>query len=187
MGVDYRAAVEELAVPHRRKAAMRVLMIAGGAATPSVREGLHHSDPAVRVACCQVLDHFLDDAALPELVENLSHPDPQVRGWAVHALACDRCKEGSCRPAEADSLPVAIRMLLEDPSREVRQQAVGLVGTAVHRSPDALAAVVTAHQSDVHPVVRKMAGWFVPGGPRYEATKPRPGRSPARTRGPSQP
>ena len=168
------ALVEDLAVPHRRKEAKRSLMRAGSAATPAVRQGLRHPSAAVRCACCQVLDHFLDEAALPELLDNLSHPDPHVRVWAVHALACDRCKQGACRPAESDSLPVAIRMLLEDPAREVRQQAAGLVGAAVHRSPEALAAIVTAHRSDAHPVVRKIAGWHLPGGARYEATKPRP-------------
>ncbi|HMC41431.1 MAG TPA: HEAT repeat domain-containing protein, partial [Acidimicrobiales bacterium] len=146
---------------------LRALMVAGTAATPAVRTGLRHDDPAVRAACCQVLDHFLDEAALPELLENLSHSDPQVRAWAVHALACDGCKEGSCRPAEKDSLPVAIGMLLKDPSREVRQQAAGLVGAAVHRSPEALAAIAEAHRTDPHPAVRKVAGWHVPGGARY--------------------
>lgn len=177
MRVDSLALVEDLAVPHRFRSAKRSLMLAGTAATSAVREGLHHPNPVVRAGCCQVLDHFLDEAALPELLENLDHPDPQVRGWAVHALACDRCKEGSCRPAESDSLPVAIRMLLKDPSRQVRQQAAGLVGPAVHRSPDALAAIVTAHQSDPHPVVRKIAGWWVPGGARFQATEPRPVRT----------
>jgi HEAT repeat protein len=152
MASDSMAVVQDLVVPHRRKVAIRALMLAAAAATPAIRRGLHHPDPAVRSASCQVLDHYLDQAALPELLENL------------------------CRPAESESLPVAIRMRLEDPSGEVRQQAAGLVGARVHRSRDALAAIVIACRSDPHPVVRKIAGWFVPGGPRYEATKPRPVR-----------
>jgi len=159
MDTDYRTLVEDLALAHRRQAALGHLMLAGTAATPAVRAGLRHESAAVRTACCQILDHFLDEAALPELLENLSHPDPQVRGWAVHALACDRCKEGVCRPGEELSLPLAIRMLLDDPAREVRQQAAGLVGPAVHRSPEALAAIDHAHRLDGHPVVRKIAGW----------------------------
>lgn len=130
----------------------------------------------VRVGCCQVLDHFLDEGAVPELIESLSHPHPGVRAWAVHALACDCCKEGACRPGQAQSPPYAIRMLAEDPAHQVRADAARLVSAAVHRSPDALGAIERAHRDDPHPVVRKIAGWFVPGGPRYEATKPRPAR-----------
>ena len=181
MQVDFAQTVEDLGVAHRRRQALRALMLAGPEATAAVRDGLGHPDPMVRVGCCQVLDHFLDQDAVPELVENLSHSDPQVRAWAVHALACDRCKEGSCRPGDDESLPHAIRMLTEDPAREVRQQAVALVGMAVHRSPAALDAVQRAHREDEHPVVRKIAGWYIPGGPRYEATKPRLAR-PARHR-----
>jgi HEAT repeat protein len=151
-------------------------MRAGAGATPAVRAGLAHPDPTVRVGCCQVLDHFLDDDAVPELIENMSHPDPQVRSWAVHALACDRCKEGACRPGEGQFLADAIRMLSDDPARIVRQQAAALVGLAVHRDPAALAAIERAHRHDPHPVVRKIAGWFVPGGPRYEAIRPKPVR-----------
>jgi hypothetical protein len=47
-----------------------------------------------------VLDHFLDEAALPELIENLRDEDDLVRARAMHALACDRCKEGACRSGE---------------------------------------------------------------------------------------
>src|SRR5262249_44949551 len=87
---------------------LRGLMAAGSLATPAVREGLHHPEPAVRVGCCQVLDHFMDEAALPELIENLGHENETVRAWAMHALACDRCKEGICRPGEDQVLPAAI-------------------------------------------------------------------------------
>ena len=71
--------VEELAVTHRAQAALRGLMDAGPLATPIVRQGLQHPNPVVRVGCCKVLDHFLDESALPELIENLAHPDEEVR------------------------------------------------------------------------------------------------------------
>ena len=98
-------------------------MAAGSAATPAVRRGLQHDNPALRQACCKILDHFLDADALPELMDNLDHSDATVHGWAMHALACDRCKEGACRPGEDDSLPIAIRLLHDDPDQHVRQQA----------------------------------------------------------------
>jgi len=164
---SYERWVEDLAVEHRAQGALRQLMAAGSSATPALRRGLRHSDPAVRVGCCKVLDHFLDDAALPELIDNLTHDHEWVRAWALHALACDRCKEGECRPGEDDVLPLAVRMLREDPSRAVRQMAAGMVGPSVHRSEEARRALEQAHAHDPHPVVRKIAGWYVPGGPRY--------------------
>lgn len=165
----WRRDVDALAVPHRANDALRRLMAAGDRAAPIVRAGLRHADPAVRVGCCKVLDHHMNDAALPELIDNLTHPDEQVRAWALHALACDRCKEGACRPGEDQVIPIAARMLLEDPSRRVRQMAAGLVGEAVHRSAAALPALEHASQHDLHPVVRKICGWYVRGGPRFTA------------------
>lgn len=170
---SYRGDVNMLSVPHRAGEALKRLMAAGQAATAVVREGLHHADPAVRVGCCKVLDHFMDEAAVPELIENLDHPDEQVRCWAMHALACDKCKEGSCRPGEDQVIPIAARMLLEDSSRRVRQSAAGLVGESVHRSAVALPALQHTRIHDPSPIVRKIAGWYLPGGPRYKALAPK--------------
>ena len=174
---DYRRLVEDLAIKHRAKQAQRQLMAAGLLATPAVREGLRHPEPAVRVGCCGVLDHHMDEAALPELMENLHHEDEMVRAWALHALACDRCKEGTCRPGEEQVLPIAVRMLLEDESRRVREMAAGLLGPSVHRQPEVLRALEWAHEHDPHPVVRKIAGWYTPGGPIYARLTPKPSRT----------
>ncbi|NJM40531.1 MAG: HEAT repeat domain-containing protein [Anaerolineae bacterium] len=134
---------------------------------------MRHPSSMVRVGCCKVLDQFMDEAALPELIDNLTHADEEVRAWALHALACDRCKEGMCRPVADDVIPRAAKMLLEDQSRRVRQMAAGLVGEGVLRSAAALPALEQARKTDPHPVVRKIAGWYLPGGPRYKtlATK----------------
>lgn len=160
-----------LASPHRRKVALRKLMAAGRAGTPVVRSGLGHADPEVRIACCKILDHFMDEEALPELVANVRDPHPGVRAWAIHALACDRCKEGVCRPGEDDVIPMVVDALRNDVDRSVRQQAAGLLGPAVKRSEAARAAIEYAHAHDPHPAVRKVAGWWVPGGPRYRKLK----------------
>ena len=87
---DFNILVSHLGVEHRAKKALRELMATGPAATPTLRRGLSHPDPEVRVGCCKVLDHFLDEEALPELIDNLGHQDETVRAWAMHALACDR-------------------------------------------------------------------------------------------------
>jgi hypothetical protein len=170
---DFDCLVGNLAVPHRAKGALSRLMAAGARATPAVRRGLRHPDPAVRVGCCKVLDHFLDEAAVPELMDNLEHSDEDVRRWAMHALACDRCKQGTCRPGEDDVIPMAIRFLASDVSPQVRYEAAGLLGPAVHERADALRALEHARDHDPDPGVRKKARWFTPGGPRFERTKPR--------------
>jgi hypothetical protein len=171
---DYRRLIADLAVKHRAQQARRDLMAAGALATSALVEGLRHPEPAVRIGCCQVLDHHLDEAALPALIENLHHENEMVRAWAMHALACDRCKEGSCRPGEDQVLPIATQMLLTDESRRVRQMAAGLLGPSVHRRPDVLRALAHAHAHDPHPVVRKIAGWYIPGGPLYKRLAPKP-------------
>jgi hypothetical protein len=168
--------VEDLAVGHRAKGALRQLMAAGMEATPALRRGLSHPEPEVRVGCCIVLDHFMDEAAVPDLMANLTHEDARVRGWALHALACDRCKEGSCRPGEDDVVPIAIRMLREDASLAVRKQAAHMLIPAVHKRADACRALEEAHRGDPSPLVRKVAGWGVPGGPIYKRLMPKPVR-----------
>jgi HEAT repeat protein len=166
---DYWRDVEDLRIKHRAKAALRRLMVAGASATPALRAGLRHDFAEVRVGCCVVLDHFLDQAALPELIANLDHEDERVRGWAMHALACDRCKEGECRPGEDDTVPLAIRMLEHDPSRIVRAQAVHLLGqsAAIARS-DVLRVLEQARDGDPDPNVRSIARRYAPGGAIYE-------------------
>jgi hypothetical protein len=170
---NFERLVEDLGVAHRAKASLRHLMDAGALATPAVRRGLRHPNPAVRVGCCQVLDHFFDEGALGELIENLTHPNADVRAWAMHALACDRCKEGVYRPGEDDVIPLATYMLLHDDSRQVRQMAAGLLGPSVHHRPDVMRALEYAREHDPHPVVRKIARWYTPGGPRYERLTPK--------------
>lgn len=171
---EYDRVVDELGIEHRAKAAMRSLIAAGTRATPAVRRGLGHADPRVRARCCDVLDHFLEADAIPELMENLRHSDAGVRARAMHALACDRCKEGACRPAEDEVISAAIRLLSKDPDRFVRKAAIEALGPAVHRGREALDAVVAAHDADPDPLVRKVAGWYCPGGSIYQRLRPRP-------------
>lgn len=170
---DFDLAVEHLGVPHRAKHARWTLMYGGAESVPALKRGLSHPNPRVREACCVVLDHHLEEDCIPDLMANLDHEDVGVRAWALHALACDRCKEGTCRPGEGDTLPLAIRMMLEDPSSLVRARAIALVGEAVHRSPDAIDALLRALETEPSPGNRKIIRWWIPGGPRYERTKPK--------------
>ena len=169
---DFALDVENLAIKHRAKAAFRSLMLGGSAAAPFVRQGLRHTNPDIVVGCCRVLDHFLYDEAVPDLVELLAHPVAEVRAWSLHALACDKCKEGACRPGEDESIPIALSMLLEDPSPRVRVMATDLVGTVVHRRLDVAAALERARDDDPNPNVRKQAALRAPGGALYRRTSP---------------
>jgi hypothetical protein len=69
-----------------------------------------------------------------------------------------------------------MRMLVEDPEYHVRTEAAALLGPSAHSRPDVVAALIEAHHHDAHPVVRKVAGWHIPGGSIYERTKPTPVR-----------
>ena len=184
---DYFGWVERLAIPHHQKEAMWHLILSGPDALPFVRAGLASDDTRVRVGCTKVLDHLVDDDALDDLVEMVTDDDAEVRGSALHALACERCKDNGCTPSMTTVLPAALDRLRNDPDDHVRNNALGVIGQWVHQSAEALDAVVEAHVNDPHPAVRKMAGWFVPGGVRYEKTKPKvrarrssDSRSPAR-------
>ncbi|HEX4821865.1 MAG TPA: HEAT repeat domain-containing protein [Acidimicrobiales bacterium] len=177
MVVDHDRTVEHLGVAHRAKDARWSLMLAGIDAVPALKRGLSHPNPRVREACCVVLDHHLEPDCIPDLIANLHHDDAGVRGWALHALACDRCKEGSCRPGESDTVPIAVRMMLEDPDASVRARAIGLVGEAVHRHPAAVDALERALDKEPAAGNRKIIRWWLPGGPRYERTKPKPTRA----------
>ncbi|HKE74538.1 MAG TPA: HEAT repeat domain-containing protein, partial [Acidimicrobiales bacterium] len=102
---DMAGWVAELASPPRAKRAYRHLVAAGPPALPAVRAGLADPNADVRMYCTQALDHLVDGKSFPLLVALLGDDDARVRGHALHALACDRCKTTTCRPAKADVLP----------------------------------------------------------------------------------
>jgi hypothetical protein len=164
---SYLGLIEDLAVAHRASGALTRLMRAGTVATLFLCRGLRHDNPAVRIGCCIVLDHFLDEAAVPELIANLTHADNEVRAWALHALACDRCKQGACRPGEDMVIPIALRMLQDDPSPRVRHEVAHLLGRNAHRRADICRALEDARDHDPDPGTRKIAGWYAPRGPIY--------------------
>jgi hypothetical protein len=172
--------INQLGVRHRATTAYRTLFEMGFAVVPAAREGLRHHNAAVRYYCCALLDHFLVPEALGDLMGILRDPDPRVRQWALHTLACDRCKQGSCHPLEAEVLPQALRLLSEDDDSHVRAMAIEVVGQYVHTNLVAERALVDANRNDPSPAVRKKAGWYAPGGPIHRRTAPRPARKPRR-------
>lgn len=169
--------VEYLADPHRRVPAYQRLISLGAESRGPARAGLRHRDPQVRAQCCRVLDHVMDPDSIPDLVAAVHDPADEVRIEALHALACDRCKNGSCRPAAEAVLPTALAVLRGDASPGVRQRAAELVGAWAHARPEAAAALQAAVRADPSPAVRKKASWYAPGGSIYRRTAPRPGRA----------
>jgi HEAT repeat protein len=160
--------VELLADPHRSAGAYARLRKLGSGAAEAAREGLRHDDARVRQYCCVILDHVLDDASIGPLIQALDDPAARVRMQAVHALACDRCKKGACRPAPQAVLPRAIALLASDPSAHVRAYAAELVGRFAHSHPAACEAISNAAAHDPSPAVRKKASWYAPGGTIYQ-------------------
>jgi HEAT repeat protein len=173
IAADLWRALEELAVPHRAQRAFWHLVLSGPAALPIVRAGLADDRAEVRAHCVRVLDHLADDSSFADLVGMLDDPSAAVRQHALHALVCDRCKEGACRPSKGDVLPVAMRLLAHDPDQHVRAMAVEAVARWAHTDEAAEAALVRARDEDPHPAVRKKAGWFAPGGPIHRKTAKR--------------
>jgi len=172
---DNEALVSCLGDPQRVVAAYHELLRRGQDAVGAIRAGLHHQIPAVREGCCRLLDHLVDTDSMGQLIAMADDPDARVRTAAFHALACDRCKGGTCAPGAGRVLEPAIQHLASDPDAHVRAMAaeLTLAGKFVHTDGRAVTALETSHAQDPSPVVRKKAGWFTPGGTIYQRTVPR--------------
>ena len=169
---DFPGWVARLADPLRARQAFWQLVVSGADALPAVRDGLGHPNAEVRMYCTKALDHLVDTDSFPQLVAMLDDPDDRVRWDALHALACDRCKENDCRPDKREVLPLAIRLLRNDPSRHVRGMAAEVVARWVHTDEAAADALIEARDTDPAPTVRKKASWHAPGGPIHRKTRP---------------
>lgn len=159
--------------PVRSRAAYWKLLSAGSRALPALGRGLDEPEPEIRLNCVKVLDHLADDSCIPLLAAALRDEDARVRREALHALACEDCKEHDCAITADGVLAPAIELLLWDPHDGVRAAATAVVGRFVHASPDAAAALAAARDRDKNPTVRKIASWHVRGGPIHERTRPR--------------
>lgn len=165
--------VEELGVKHRSKQAFWHLVLSGAPALPAVRRGLSSPNGRVRAECTRVLDHLVDEESWPELIGMLDDDEAAVRTWAMHALACDRCKDNECRPDKRDVFPKALEALRNDDDPFVRAIAVEVVARWVYDDEHAEHALIDACANDPSPAVRKKASWFVPGGTVYEKNSPK--------------
>lgn len=158
---DFDGWVAQLANSERRQRAKIHLREAGQPAVPAVRRGMHHPKPIVRRLCTSILDRLADEPAIADLVAALDDEDPEVVKRALHALACDQCKENDCRPGEELFVPRALE-LLHHPNADVRAGAIDTLGKVANRRPDIAAALaeVAAHDRDSR--LRGMAHHRVP-------------------------
>jgi HEAT repeat protein len=161
---DYAAWVAQLSDPLRASPAYWHLVVSGPEAREAVVHGLGSDDASTRRHCARALDHLVDESSFPALIDLLDDTDPFVRVEAIHALACDRCKDDACRPVASAVLPKAVDVLTNDSDPHVRAYAVELVGRFVHTHLSAEQAIVAAAETDASPAVRKKARWYAPGG-----------------------
>ena len=176
-GLSAEQLVAALGDPHRSADALWRLIAFGPDAASPARDGLGHPDPRVRVNCCKVLDHVMGQDDLAAVIGALADPEPEVRWNALHALACDRCKSGECRPSAAAVLPPALALLIADPSPRVRAGACEVAGAWAHSRREAAEALRASACTDPSPAVRKKASWYAPGGPIFRRTQPRTPRT----------
>lgn len=110
----------------------------------------------MRRQCVNLLDHLVDDDSLPALIAAVDDADPAVAGRALHALACDRCKEGECRPGEDLWVPRALD-LLRHPEPDLRAAAIDALGKVASRRADVAAALGDVAHRDPDQGLRSMA------------------------------
>lgn len=119
--------VDALAVSEERFPAFVALVALGAEALPAIRDGLASPNWQVRRWCAMCLDRVADADSLLALVPLLRDPQSGVRLWAVHALACDHCKEDVECPV--DVVPLLIERIEIDKSLRVRRMAMIMLGT----------------------------------------------------------
>jgi HEAT repeat protein len=153
---DFDGWVSHLGVTSCRRRAKVHLLGAGAAALPALRRGLRHPKVIVRQQCVRIFDQLVDEESLSELVLALDDPDAGVRARALHALACDRCKENACRPGEDLWVPRALDLLHErDP--DLRAAAIDALGKVAARRDDVAAALAHVAVTDTDKGLRGMA------------------------------
>src|SRR5436190_10352216 len=113
---DFDGWVSQLGVSSCRPRAKSHLVSSGSLAVPALRRGLSHPKAIVRRQCVRIFDQLVDEASLPDLVVALDDDDPGVCARALHALACDRCKQNECRPGEDLWVPRALDFLWNHPN-----------------------------------------------------------------------
>ena len=105
---------------------------------------------------------MVDEESLSALLRALDDEVPEVSARALHALACDRCKQNECRPGEDLWVPRAVEFLQTNSNPDLRAAAIDALGKVVSRRPDVATVLHTAAENDPNRGLRSMARRFVP-------------------------
>ena len=154
---DFDGWVSQLGISSCRQRARFHLLESGPRALPALRRGLRHQKAIVRQQCVRIFDQLVDEESLPELVLALDDEDPAVCARALHALACDRCKQSGCRPAEHLWVPRALDLLRNHRNPDLRAAAIDALGKVARHRPEVAAALAAAAALDVDKGLRGMA------------------------------
>lgn len=153
---DFAGWVSQLAFASSRQRARAHLVTAGAPARPALRRGLRHPKAIVRQQCVRIFDQLVDDESLADVVVALDDDDHGVRARALHTLACDRCKQGECRPGEELWVPRALD-LLWDRDPDLRAAAIDALGQVAPHRPDVVAALLAAVDRETDKGLRGLA------------------------------
>jgi len=153
---DFDGWVSQLGVNSCRHRARGHLFSSGPSALPALRRGLRHANPTVRRLCVNLLDRFVDEETVPVLVAALGDEDAGVRARALHALACDQCKQGECRPGEDLWVPQAMGLLV-DKDPDLRAAAIDALGRVADHRPEVATALAEVADGDRDRGLRGMA------------------------------
>jgi len=158
---DFDGWVAQLAVSSCRPRAKQHLMTSGPPALPAIRRGLRHGKPIVRRLCVNLLDRLVDEESVSTLVEALDDEAPEVSARALHALACDRCKQNDCRPGEDLWVPRAVQLVETSTNPDLRAAAIDALNKVVSRRPDVAAVLRATAETDPNRGLRSMARRYV--------------------------
>ena len=152
---SFTALVEQLAASDRRDDAWKRLNELGPAARSAVFEGLGHGNWEVRRWCAIWFDRNPDPEALEAMKPLLRDPKSQVRMFALHTLACDRCKAGE---SPIDAVPLLMERIRDDESIRVRRHAVMMLAFQ-HAHPDLEAFFQELLDTETDAKLHKFAGF----------------------------
>ena len=158
---DFDGWVAQLGVSSCRPRAKQHLMTSGPPALPAIRRGLRHEKPIVRRLCVNLLDRLVDEESVSTLVEALDDEAPEVSARALHALACDRCKQNDCRPGEDLWVPRAVQLVETSTNPDLRAAAIDALNKVVSRRPDVAAVLRATAETDPNRGLRSMARRYV--------------------------
>lgn len=145
------------ALAGERHAAWLELLDLGPSARNAVVDGLRDASWQVRRWCALWLDHHADPESLQALIPLLRDPKSQVRLFAVHAIACDRCKQGE---NPIDAVPLLMERICGDESIRVRRHATAMLAFQ-HAHPDLEGFFQDLLATETDAKLRKHAGWGV--------------------------